>query len=79
MELLEHPVDGAMVQLALGERVHVVVTDMGEDLLEQPRLLIDVAADPQAPLQEPSPLKQATSATSAGTVHRLDMDASEAR
>ena len=42
------PVDGAVVELALGERVDVVVAHVGEHLLEQPRLLVDVVADAQA-------------------------------
>ena len=54
VQLLEQAVDGPAIELALGQRVHLVVAHVLEHLLEQARLLIDVIPDAEAPLEEPS-------------------------
>ena len=54
MQLVEHAVDGHLVELALIEGVDVVVGDVGEDVVEQPRLLVDRTDRLGLTLEEPA-------------------------
>ena len=44
LELLQHPVRGLLVEIGLAHRVDVVGADVAQDVVEQPGLLVDVAA-----------------------------------
>jgi hypothetical protein len=42
------------VELRLRDRVHVVVADVGQDVLEESGLLVDVSASLELPLEKPA-------------------------
>ena len=54
LELLQHAAGGLIVQLGLADRVDVVGVHVAEHVVEQPRLLIDVAAARDTTLQQPA-------------------------
>ena len=57
-QLIEHAVDRHLIELALVERIDVVIGDVGQHVVEQPRLLIDRAFRLRLPLQEPAAADQ---------------------
>jgi hypothetical protein len=58
LQLAQQPVDRHLVELALVERVHVVVGDVRQDLVEQAGLLVHGAGGRLAALQQPAPRRQ---------------------